>query len=80
MRRKPRVITLDLPSETESIDEDTEDSEEMERDSEGQYEKHSKDLQLTKQDPMTMKTRGDTLNWLITIWRGNKTQMIKMKW
>nr|WOX60328.1 NADPH oxidase [Eriocheir sinensis] len=57
MRRKPRVITLDLPSETESIDEDTEDSEEMERDSEGQYEKHSKDLQLTKQDPMTMKTR-----------------------
>lgn len=81
MRRQPRVVTLDLPDDTESIDGDTEDSEEIERDSQGQDKKQSNDLQLTKQDPMKIKTRGDSFSCFITTWRGSKAQMIKeMKW
>lgn len=60
MRRKPRVITLDLPSETESVDGDAEDSDETEReDSEG----HGKELRPTLQkDPVTtVQSRGEKL-------------------
>lgn len=62
MRRKPRVITLDLPSETESGDGDAEDSDETENeDSEGQGEGHGKELRLALQkDPMAdVKSRGE---------------------